>query len=60
MELLAGLVCQGYEVIRRTSRSYFTQTFAKNMKDEAGADGTMVSHTLNTGLQPALLPVGAR
>jgi hypothetical protein len=34
--------------------------FAKKMKDEAAADGTMGSHILNTGQQPALLPVGTR
>jgi hypothetical protein len=36
------------------------QMFAKKTKDEAAADGTIVSHILNTGPQPALLPIGMR
>jgi len=60
MELPARLLCQIYEIIGRTQRSYFTQTFAKKTKDEAAADGTIVSHILNTGPQPALLPIVIR
>jgi len=33
---------------------------AKKTKEEAAADGTIDSHILNTGPQPALLPIGMR